>query len=134
MMAANMEDSLVTRRSRRSTAGNRYCPHRFNLLEKISYALGSMEAALAEMALDTSQKEMDDDVDFINGKGLYHQLRGWFLNILKRSYEIDEEDVFESDFESTDEEAQDDADAGDKVVQEEEKRARKVSGFGMLFL
>jgi hypothetical protein len=42
--------------------------------------------------------------------------------------------VFESDFESTDEEeAQDDANAGDKVVQEEEKRARKVSGLDMLF-
>ncbi|KAF9466890.1 YL1 nuclear protein-domain-containing protein [Collybia nuda] len=85
-----MEESLVARRSRRSTAGNR------------------MEAALAEMALDTTEKEADDDVDFISGK--------------------DEEDVFESDFESTDEEeAQGDAEAGERVVHEEEKRARKTN-------
>ncbi|KAG6874140.1 hypothetical protein C0995_005557 [Termitomyces sp. Mi166 len=79
---------LVTRRSRRSTAGNR------------------MEAALAEMALDTTVDSVDDDQDFVNDK--------------------EEEDVFGSDFESTDEEAaQEDADAGEKVVQDEEKRARK---------
>lgn len=42
--------------------------------------------------------------------------------------EVDEVDVFESDFESTDEEAvQEDVDAGDKAVYEEDKRARKVS-------
>jgi hypothetical protein len=46
------------------------------VFQKPSNDLHSMEAALAEMALDTSQKEMDDDVDFINGKGLCHQLRG----------------------------------------------------------
>ena len=35
--------------------------------------------------------------------------------------------MFESDFESTDEEAaQEEADPGDKIVQEEERRARKV--------
>jgi len=40
---------------------------------------------------------------------------------------VDEEDIFGSDFESTDEEAaQADVDAGDKAVDEEEKRARKV--------
>jgi vacuolar protein sorting-associated protein 72 len=39
----------------------------------------------------------------------------------------DEEDIFGSDFESTDEEAaQADDDAGDKAVDEEEKRARMV--------
>ncbi|GLB36708.1 putative YL1 nuclear protein [Lyophyllum shimeji] len=81
------EESLVTRRSRRSTAGNR------------------MEAALAEMALDTSADSMEDDQDFVNDK--------------------DEEDMFESDFESTDEEAEEDIDAGDRAVQEEERRARK---------
>lgn len=49
--------------------------------------------------------------------------------MLNEEDEIDEEDIFESDFESTDEEgAQEDAEAGDKVVHEEEKRARKVSG------
>lgn len=40
---------------------------------------------------------------------------------------IDEEDIFESDFASTDEEAnQDDLDAGEKSVHDEEKSARKV--------
>ena len=29
-----------------------------------------MEAALAEMALDTAEKEGDDDNDFVNDKGL----------------------------------------------------------------
>lgn len=49
--------------------------------------------------------------------------------MLNKEDGIDEEDIFGSDFESTDEEgAQDDAEAGDKVVHEEEKRARKVSG------
>lgn len=28
-----------------------------------------MEAALAEMALDTTEKDMEDDIDFINDKG-----------------------------------------------------------------
>lgn len=84
------EDLLVSRRSRRSTAGNR------------------MEAALAEMALDTTEKDMEDDIDFINDK--------------------DEEDVFESDFESTDEEAEkEDVEAGDKVLQDEERRAKKAA-------
>ena len=41
--------------------------------------------------------------------------------------ETDEEDVFESDFESTDEEAaQEETEPGDKAVKEEERRARKV--------
>ncbi|KAG6899337.1 hypothetical protein C0993_011125 [Termitomyces sp. T159_Od127] len=80
-------EALATRRSRRSTAGNR------------------MEAALAEMALDTTVDSVDDDQDFINDK--------------------DEEDVFGSDFASTDEENQDDVDAGERTVQEEERRAKK---------
>lgn len=41
--------------------------------------------------------------------------------------DTDEEDIFESDFESTDEEAvQDDKDMGEKAVQDEEKQVRKV--------
>ncbi|KAF7784822.1 transcriptional regulator family: YL1 nuclear protein [Agaricus bisporus var. burnettii] len=82
-------DGLAARRSRRSTAGNR------------------MEAALAEMALDDSTKDLDDDKEFIN--------------------ERDEEDMFESDFASTDEEAeQGDPDAGEKVFHDEEKSARRA--------
>ncbi|KAJ6620133.1 YL1 nuclear protein-domain-containing protein [Mycena sp. CBHHK59/15] len=84
------EDLLVMRRSRRSTAGNR------------------MEAALAEMALDDSMNDGEDDMDFTNDK--------------------DEEDVFDADFESTDEEAaQVDEETGEKAAQEEEKRAKKAA-------
>ncbi|KAG6829901.1 hypothetical protein H0H92_003034 [Tricholoma furcatifolium] len=83
---AGPDELLVTRRSRRSTAGNR------------------MAAALAEMALETTADSLEDDVDFVNDK--------------------EEEDLPVSDFESTDEEAED-ADAGDKAVQEEDKRSRK---------
>ncbi|KAF9007929.1 YL1 nuclear protein-domain-containing protein [Cyathus striatus] len=81
---------LVSRRPRRSTAGNR------------------MAAALAEMALEEGNKDLDDDKEFVVEKF--------------------EEDAFESDFESTDEEAAShDVDVGEKEVQEEEKRARKAA-------
>ncbi|KAI9566103.1 YL1 nuclear protein-domain-containing protein [Boletus coccyginus] len=83
------EESLVSRRPRRSTAGNR------------------MELALAELALE-EPKEVEEDIDFV--------------------VEKDEEDVFESDFASTDEEAaQEDVDEGDRDVREEERRERKTA-------
>ncbi|KAK2459754.1 hypothetical protein APHAL10511_008186 [Amanita phalloides] len=82
------DEKLVTRRSRRSTAGNR------------------MQAALAEMSVEDTAGDLDDDVEFI---------------IVK-----EEEDVFESDFESTDEEAaQAEAATGEQTVQDEERRAKK---------
>ncbi|KAF9446774.1 hypothetical protein P691DRAFT_803401 [Macrolepiota fuliginosa MF-IS2] len=66
-----------------------------------------MEAALAEMALEES-KDLDDDNEFVNDK--------------------DEEDVFESDFASTDEEAdEDDLEAGEKAIHDEEKSARRAT-------
>ncbi|EDR08134.1 uncharacterized protein LACBIDRAFT_297882 [Laccaria bicolor S238N-H82] len=81
---------LVARRSRRSTAGNR------------------MEAALAEMALDDADKDLEDDKEFVDDK--------------------EEQDVFGSDFESTDEEAeQQGVDAGETMIQEEEQRARRTA-------
>ncbi|KZP28229.1 hypothetical protein FIBSPDRAFT_817483 [Athelia psychrophila] len=84
------DESLVSRRPKRSTAGNR------------------MEAALAELGLEDLTKDIEDDKDFF--------------------VEKEEEDIFGSDFESTDEEtAQVDADAGEKGVDEEEQRARKVA-------
>ncbi|KAL5518470.1 hypothetical protein ACEPAH_152 [Sanghuangporus vaninii] len=86
------EDSLVLRRSRRSTAGNR------------------MEAALAEMAALHPEQEMevDDDKDFL--------------------VPADEGEVFDSDFQSTDEEAdQEDEFAAERELAAEEKRARKSS-------
>ncbi|KAF8169952.1 YL1 nuclear protein-domain-containing protein [Pholiota molesta] len=83
-------EMLVTRRSKRSTAGNR------------------MEAALAEMALDDSNKDMDDDNDFVDDKV--------------------EEDIFGSDFESTDEEAEKAAEeAGENEVANEERRIKKAA-------
>ncbi|KIJ04804.1 hypothetical protein PAXINDRAFT_104010 [Paxillus involutus ATCC 200175] len=83
------EDSLVSRRPKRSTAGNR------------------MELALAELTIEENA-EAEDDVDFVDDK--------------------EEEDVFESDFASTDEEAaRDDVDEGDGAVREEEVRERKTA-------
>ncbi|KAI0063065.1 hypothetical protein BV25DRAFT_1915397 [Artomyces pyxidatus] len=87
------DDSLVRRRSRRSTAGNR------------------MEAALAELNLEDVSQEAEEDNDFVIDKGTEN-----------------EEDVFGSDFESTDDEAAQVApDAGDKAVQEEERREKKTA-------
>ncbi|EGO19422.1 hypothetical protein SERLADRAFT_453395 [Serpula lacrymans var. lacrymans S7.9] len=86
---AEPDEPLVTRRSKRSTAGNR------------------MEAALAELALE-DPKDTEDDVDFVVGK--------------------DEEDIFESDFASTDEEAiQEGLDPGEATVQDEERKERKAA-------
>ncbi|KAI0638886.1 YL1 nuclear protein-domain-containing protein [Trametes polyzona] len=89
-----MEDSLVARRSKRSTAGNR------------------MEAALAEFKAEDIGVDVDEDADFALDKGAHHT-----------------EDVFESDFESTDEEGQqEDVDAAaEKMIRQEESRARKTN-------
>ncbi|KAI0271730.1 YL1 nuclear protein-domain-containing protein [Gloeopeniophorella convolvens] len=84
------DDSLVRRRSRRSTAGNR------------------MEAALAELSIEDTKDEVEDH-DFLVAK--------------------EEEDVFESDFESTDEEAeaaQQAPEIGEKLVQVEERREKQT--------
>ncbi|OBZ78578.1 MutS 4 [Grifola frondosa] len=88
---ADPNDSLVMRRSKRSTAGNR------------------MEAALAEFKAEDVGMDIDEDVDFV--------------------IEKDEEDVFGSDFESTDEEgAQDDVDAiAENLVRQEEKVFRRAT-------
>ncbi|KAG2361911.1 YL1 nuclear protein-domain-containing protein [Suillus spraguei] len=81
------EETLVSRRSKRSTAGNR------------------MEAALAELAVE-EVNEGEEDIDFVNEK--------------------DEEDVFESDFASTDDEAAaEDIDIGERTAEDEERRARR---------
>ncbi|PPQ98974.1 hypothetical protein CVT24_003470 [Panaeolus cyanescens] len=83
-------EMLATRRSKRSTAGNR------------------MEAALAEMALEDANKDLDDDKEFF--------------------VENDEQDEFGSDFESTDEEAEKVVEAGGETeVVEEERRVRKAA-------
>ncbi|KAI0717508.1 YL1 nuclear protein-domain-containing protein [Cerioporus squamosus] len=86
-----MEDSLVSRRPKRSTAGNR------------------MEAALAEFKAEDLGMDVEEDGDFALDK--------------------DEEDIFESDFESTDEEgAQEDVDAAaENLIRQEESRVRKTA-------
>ncbi|KAF9073982.1 YL1 nuclear protein-domain-containing protein [Rhodocollybia butyracea] len=82
------EENLVTRRSKRSTAGNR------------------MQEALAEIAAeDLSKEDPEEDKDFV--------------------VETYEEDAFESDFESTDEEAA--AAEQETTVENEEKQARKAA-------
>ena len=88
-----------------------------------------MEAALAELGLEDLTKEAEDDKDFFVEKGeafpSRHSAQQCADDIALLF--VDEEDIFGSDFESTDEEtAQADVDAGDKAVDEEEKRARKV--------
>ncbi|KZV61826.1 hypothetical protein PENSPDRAFT_759167 [Peniophora sp. CONT] len=82
------EDSLVRRRSRRSTAGNR------------------MEAALADMRA-AGAEEAEDDVDF--------------------ELVADEQDVFGSDFESTDEEEQgESAEIAERAILDDARRQRKT--------
>ncbi|KAF9554770.1 YL1-domain-containing protein [Agrocybe pediades] len=73
---------------------------------KRSTAGNRMEAALAEMALEDS-KDLDDDKEFVNDKV--------------------EEDEFGSDFQSTDEEAeQETQDVGEAEVINEERRERRA--------
>jgi len=83
-----------------------------------------MEAALAELSIEDMKDE--DDKDFIIVRGVY-SLR--IPHTLSLHIIADEEDVFESDFESTDEEAetvQQTADAGERQVRTEERKEKKV--------
>jgi hypothetical protein len=66
--SANMveDDTLVRRRSRRSTAGNRY--GFISILWKLSERVHSMEAALAELSVEDVKDEADDK-DFIIVRG-----------------------------------------------------------------
>jgi vacuolar protein sorting-associated protein 72 len=84
-----------------------------------------MEAALATLSIEDVKDEADDR-DFIIVRGEYslHIPHTLSLHIV-----ADEEDVFESDFESTDEEAetaQQTADAGERQVRAEERKEKKV--------
>ena len=82
-----------------------------------------MEAALAELSIEEVKDEVDDK-DFIVVRGMWSILILPFLTIL-----ADEEDVFESDFESTDDDAeaaQQASDAGERQVIVEERREKKV--------
>ena len=82
-----------------------------------------MEAALAELSIEEVKDEVDDQ-DFIVVRGMWSILVPPFLITL-----ADEEDVFESDFESTDDDAeaaQQASDAGERQVMVEERREKKV--------
>jgi vacuolar protein sorting-associated protein 72 len=83
-----------------------------------------MEAALAEMALDATNKDLDDDKEFVNDKGCPPYIS---FSIFPDIVVTDEQDVFESDFASTDEEADHEGeDAGEQAVYDEERSARRV--------
>lgn len=85
-----------------------------------------MEAALAEMALDDI-KDVEDDNDFVNDKGTVVWLTSicsWFLIFIP----VEEDILFASDFESTDEEAEKVVgEAGENEIIDEERRIRKVN-------
>jgi vacuolar protein sorting-associated protein 72 len=89
-----------------------------------------MEAALAELGLEDLTKEAEDDKDFFVERGESPspgRNSTWHGADDYTNAYVDEEDIFGSDFESTDEEtAQAEVDAGDKALDEEEKRAQKV--------
>lgn len=84
-----------------------------------------MEAALAELSIEDVKDEVDDkDFIIVRGGYFFHIPHTFTLHIV-----ADEEDVFESDFESTDEEAeavQQPADAGERQLRAEERKEQKV--------
>jgi hypothetical protein len=84
-----------------------------------------MEAALAELTIEDVKDEADDK-DFIIVRGKHLIIILPFLITLPLA---DEEDVFGSDFESTDEDeeaTQQTSDAGERQVKVEERREKKV--------
>lgn len=84
-----------------------------------------MEAALAELTIEDVKDEADDK-DFIIVRG-EHSLQIPHCSSLH--IVADEEDIFESDFESTDEEAEtalQTADAGEGRLRAEERKEKKV--------
>ena len=92
-----------------------------------------MELALAEFAREDSTVELDDDIDFeeLKGDTYPHLLRPRPLTI---DSGLDEEEIFDSDFMSTDEDEAQDDETSEKRIQEEEKRSRKVSSCQCYFL
>jgi hypothetical protein len=87
-----------------------------------------MEVALAEMAFD-DVKDVEDDNDFVNDKGAVIRLT---LFVVISYFITVEEDIFGSDFESTDDEAEKVGEAGENEVIYEERRIRKVRQAGFL--
>lgn len=75
---------LATRREKRSTAGNRFVASSSVLVCLQFIFCGSMEAALAEMALEDSNKDLDDDNDFVNDKGPFNVRPGMLTDETNR--------------------------------------------------
>jgi len=78
-------EMLATRRSRRTTAGNRcaetLCCYGFKNLT----FLFRMEAVMAEMAIEEENKDMEDDNDFVNDKSEHNRntfVFSWFALLL----------------------------------------------------
>ncbi|KAG8919597.1 hypothetical protein FRC01_001207 [Tulasnella sp. 417] len=106
-----MEDdfSLVKRRNKRSTAGNR-------MQALMSGVLEQEEAFM----------EVENDEDFVGKDGMKRSplISNWLLTVLANS----EQDLFDDDFEETDEdEAADDPEAGERELQKEERQVRKMA-------
>jgi 16S rRNA G527 N7-methylase RsmG len=96
-----------------------------SILLQLSEPIDSMEAALAELSIEDVNDEADDR-DFIIARGEYSLHIPYTLSL---QIVADEEDVFESDFENTDEEAetaQQTADARERQVRAEERKEKKV--------
>lgn len=87
-----------------------------------------MQAALAEMSIDDLTHDAEEDVDFVV-KGMLFSLEITSWTPYQHTYEVDEEDAFESDFASTEEEGGADEEAGEKALEEEERIARRVCTF-----
>lgn len=87
---------------------------------------------MAEMALDDANKDLDDDNDFVNDKGMLDNGRLYSKYLTVQTHNpLDEEDIFGSDFESTDEEAEKQAnEAGENEVINEERMVKKVRAKG----
>ena len=91
-----------------------------------------MEAVMAEMAVEEEKQDIEDDNDFVNDKGEPTTTPSLFLcspsYLPRTSWDLVEEDIFGSDFESTDEEAEKEAqEAGETEVFNEERKVKKVN-------
>lgn len=84
-----------------------------------------MAAALAEFANEQLPADIDDDNDFRAPDGMLGFVVTWPVEEWLTLHTTDEDEVFDSDFASTEEEdVQEEAE--EKAVQEEEKREHRV--------
>lgn len=90
-----------------------------------------MEAALAEFRAEDVGMDVEDDIDFIVMKGEHYSfLISHHCSSPLRPSSVDEDDAFESDFESTDEEAQaQEAHDDEERMARDDRQARRVSTY-----